>query len=165
LILPLCILRANRSESRGAAGCLSQQFVVESLLYYRIGGSTITMPIYEYECDSCRIRFERLQHFKDEPIKECPECGGGVHRVLQPVGIIFKGSGFYITDHRQLSSAASPAQKALAAPKESDEKKAATASQPGKPAPETAETKATTPSARGGTASPAAVGTTKEAAG
>lgn len=112
------------------------------------------MPIYEYECDSCRIRFERLQHFKDEPIKECPECGGGVHRVLQPVGIIFKGSGFYITDHRQLSSAASPAQKALAAPKESDEKKPATTSEPGKPPP---ETKAT--------ASPAAVATTKEAAG
>jgi putative FmdB family regulatory protein len=85
------------------------------------------MPIYEYECESCRIRFERLQHFKDDPVKECPECGGAVRRVIQPVGIIFKGSGFYITDHRQLSSAASPAQKALAAPKESGEK-AATAS-------------------------------------
>jgi putative FmdB family regulatory protein len=122
------------------------------------------MPIYEYECDSCRIRFERLQHFKDEPIKECPECGGTVHRVLQPVGIIFKGSGFYITDHRQLPSAASPAQKALAAPKESDEKKAATTSEAGKSVPGTAETKATAP-ASGGTASPAAAATTKEAAG
>jgi putative FmdB family regulatory protein len=145
-----------------AAGCLSQQFVVELRLYYRIGGSTITMPIYEYECDSCRIRFERLQHFKDEPIKECPECGGAVHRVLQPVGIIFKGSGFYITDQRQLSSAASPAQKALAAPKESDERKSETAAEPGKPA---AETKATGPSAQGDTTAPAAVATTKEAAG
>jgi putative FmdB family regulatory protein len=120
------------------------------------------MPIYEYECDSCRIRFERLQHFKDEPIKECPECGGAVHRVLQPVGIIFKGSGFYITDHRQLSSAASPAQKALAAPKESDEKKAATAPEPGKPA---AETKAQIPSTQGGAAPSAADAKTKEAAG
>jgi putative FmdB family regulatory protein len=121
------------------------------------------MPIYEYECDSCRIRFERLQHFKDEPIKECPECGGGVHRVIQSVGIIFKGSGFYITDHRQLSSAASPAQKALAAPKESDEKKTASDTEPGKPAPGTADTKATTPSARDGAATGGAA--TKEAAG
>lgn len=115
------------------------------------------MPIYEYECDSCRIRFERLQHFKDDPIKECPECGGAVHRVLQPVGIIFKGSGFYITDHRQLSSAASPAQKALAAPKESENNKAATASatEASKPTKE-AETRATAPSAQGGTAKEAA---------
>ena len=117
------------------------------------------MPIYEYECDSCRIRFERLQHFKDEPVKECPECGGTVHRVLQPVGIIFKGSGFYITDHRQLSSAASPAQKALAAPKESDEKKAVPPAGTG-----TAETRAAAPAATG-TAAPAPAATKKEAAG
>ena len=122
------------------------------------------MPIYEYECDSCHIRFERLQHFKDEPIKDCPECGGAVHRVLQPVGIIFKGSGFYITDHRQLSSTSGPAQKALAAPKESEEKTSAAASEPGKPA-QTAETKAATSSAGGGTAQPAATATTKQAAG
>ncbi len=93
------------------------------------------MPIYEYECESCRIRFERLQHFKDDPVKECPECGGPVRRVLQPVGIIFKGKGFYITDHRQLSSAASPAQKALTGPKETGEKAL--------PAPATEATKST----------------------
>ncbi len=121
------------------------------------------MPIYEYECDSCRIRFERLQHFKDEPIKECPECGGAVHRVLQPVGIIFKGSGFYITDHRQLNPAASPGQKALTAPKEADEKKAVT-TEPVKSASGTAETTAAVP-AQGGAASPAPAGKTKEAAG
>jgi len=116
------------------------------------------MPIYEYECESCRIRFERLQHFKDDPIKECPECGCAVHRVLQPVGIIFKGSGFYITDHRQLSSAASPAQKALTGPKESAEKKASTAAEPVKAASETADTKA-------GAASSGPAATKKEAAG
>lgn len=121
------------------------------------------MPIYEYECDSCRIRFERLQHFKDEPVKECPECGCTVHRVLQPVGIIFKGSGFYITDHRQLNPAASPGQKALAAPKEAGEQKAAAPVETGKPASDTAETKAAVP-ATGGTALPAAA-KTKEAAG
>jgi len=62
------------------------------------------MPIYEYECEKCRRRFELLQHFSDEPLKVCPECEGPVRRVIQPVGIIFKGSGFYVTDNRQLST-------------------------------------------------------------
>jgi putative FmdB family regulatory protein len=60
------------------------------------------MPIYEYECQTCGHRFERMQHFTDEPEKVCPSCAGPVQRVIQPVGIIFKGSGFYITDNRQL---------------------------------------------------------------
>ena len=62
------------------------------------------MPIYEYECQICGHRFERLQHFSDEPMKICPDCAGPVERVIQPVGVIFKGSGFYITDNRQLSA-------------------------------------------------------------
>lgn len=62
------------------------------------------MPIYEYECQFCGHRFERLQHFSDEPLKMCPDCGGVLQRVIQPVGIVFKGSGFYITDNRQLAS-------------------------------------------------------------
>jgi putative FmdB family regulatory protein len=82
------------------------------------------MPIYEYKCESCGIAFERIQHFEDEPLKTCPECGGNVRRVLQPVGVIFKGSGFYITDHRQVSSATSQPPKQLSEPKGSDEKKA-----------------------------------------
>ena len=82
------------------------------------------MPLYEYECESCGIRFERMQHFKDEPLTVCPECEGHVHRVIQPVGIIFKGSGFYITDHRQLSSTMREPAKQLEAPKEAEEKKA-----------------------------------------
>jgi len=82
------------------------------------------MPLYEYECESCGIRFECMQHFKDETLKECPECNGPVHRVIQPVGIIFKGSGFYITDNRQLSSASSRPHKQLEAPKKSEEKAA-----------------------------------------
>ncbi len=62
------------------------------------------MPIYEYECESCGLRFERVQHFSDEPLRTCPECEGPVHRVIQPVGIIFKGSGFYVTDNRSKSA-------------------------------------------------------------
>lgn len=58
------------------------------------------MPIYAYECEECGVRFERRQSFHDEPLTDCPECGGGVHRLIQPAGIVFKGSGFYVTDHR-----------------------------------------------------------------
>lgn len=60
------------------------------------------MPIYEYRCQLCGRRFEKLQHFSDKPVDSCPACAGPVHRVIQPVGIIFKGSGFYVTDNRQL---------------------------------------------------------------
>ncbi|MEA3376626.1 MAG: FmdB family zinc ribbon protein [Anaerolineae bacterium] len=68
------------------------------------------MPLYEYECESCGVRFERRQHMEDEPVRVCPECGGEVHRLIQPVGIIFKGSGFYVTDNRAKSSTATPGQ-------------------------------------------------------
>ena len=66
------------------------------------------MPIYEYQCDTCGLRFEHRQHMSDEPLKDCPECDGHVHRVIQPVGVIFKGSGFYITDNRHQSTLPSP---------------------------------------------------------
>ena len=62
------------------------------------------MALYEYECRNCGVRFERRQHMGDEPVNICPECGGEVHRLIQPVGIIFKGSGFYVTDNRAKSS-------------------------------------------------------------
>ncbi|MBC7264225.1 MAG: zinc ribbon domain-containing protein [Chloroflexi bacterium] len=65
------------------------------------------MPIYEYQCETCGIRFERWQSIKEEPLKTCPECAGPVHRLIQPVGIIFKGSGFYTTDYRQSPSLSS----------------------------------------------------------
>jgi putative FmdB family regulatory protein len=66
------------------------------------------VPVYEYQCDTCGLRFERRQHMSDEPLKDCPECDGHVHRVIQPVGVIFKGSGFYITDNRHQSTLPSP---------------------------------------------------------
>ncbi|KAB8141506.1 zinc ribbon domain-containing protein [Chloroflexia bacterium SDU3-3] len=63
------------------------------------------MPTYVYKCDSCGAQFEQFQSFKDEPIRTCPSCAGAVRRVFQPVGIVFKGSGWYITDSRKSSSA------------------------------------------------------------
>jgi putative FmdB family regulatory protein len=59
------------------------------------------MPLYEYQCESCGVRFERLQRKSDRMMQECPDCGGSVRRLLQPPGLIFKGSGFYVTDNRR----------------------------------------------------------------
>jgi len=59
------------------------------------------MPLYVYKCEQCGVTFERRQSIRDEPLAKCPECEGPVHRVLQPVGIVFKGSGFYVTDNRK----------------------------------------------------------------
>ncbi len=62
------------------------------------------MPIYEYECSNCGKRFEKLQSITAESLTECVNCGGGpIRRVMQPVGIIFKGSGWYINDSRKSS--------------------------------------------------------------
>ena len=69
------------------------------------------MPVYEYECEQCGVRFERLQRMIDAALTECPECAGHVHRVMQPVGVIFKGSGFYVTDHKGRSSTGVPTPK------------------------------------------------------
>ena len=62
------------------------------------------MPIYEYECPECSHRFEKRQSFHDEPKADCPECQAAARRVFHPAPIIFKGSGFYVTDHRDASS-------------------------------------------------------------
>jgi len=60
------------------------------------------MPTYEYECQKCHHRFELFQSIKDEPAKTCPKCRGRVKRLLGTgAGLIFKGSGFYITDYRK----------------------------------------------------------------
>jgi putative FmdB family regulatory protein len=58
------------------------------------------MPIYEYECGNCHRRFEVKQGFHDKPEAKCPQCQETARRVFHPAPIIFKGSGFYVTDHR-----------------------------------------------------------------
>jgi putative FmdB family regulatory protein len=57
------------------------------------------MPTYEYLCQTCSHRFETWQKMTDEPLTVCPECGNHIRRVLYPAGVVFKGSGFYSTDH------------------------------------------------------------------
>ena len=58
------------------------------------------MPLYAYKCDSCEHEFEARQRFSDEPLTVCPVCGNGIRRLITPVGVVFKGSGFYVTDNR-----------------------------------------------------------------
>jgi putative FmdB family regulatory protein len=62
------------------------------------------MPIYTYRCENCGVQFERHQSFNDEPLKTCPECRKkSLKKVITPTRIIFKGSGFYATDHKSAS--------------------------------------------------------------
>ncbi len=58
------------------------------------------MPTYKYRCKKCGHEFEVRQRMSDDPLTECPVCGGHVRRVVGSVGIVFKGSGFYVTDNR-----------------------------------------------------------------
>ena len=66
------------------------------------------MPLYEYQCQACKKRFEKIRKFSDPPLKKCDLCGKGpVTKLLSAPGIAFKGSGFYITDYAKGSSSAS----------------------------------------------------------
>jgi putative FmdB family regulatory protein len=58
------------------------------------------MPMYVYACQGCGRNFEVRQRFQDDPLTVCEVCSGQLRRVLQPVGIVFKGSGFYSTDYK-----------------------------------------------------------------
>jgi putative FmdB family regulatory protein len=66
------------------------------------------MPIYEYECGRCHHRFEVKQGFTDRPQAKCPQCNETARRVFHPTPIIFKGSGFYVTDHRPAEGGPQP---------------------------------------------------------
>ncbi len=57
------------------------------------------MPIYEYECKECGKRFDAMQKFSDEPLKECKFCGGEVRKLMGTPALQFKGSGWYVTDY------------------------------------------------------------------
>ncbi|MGB4595273.1 MAG: FmdB family zinc ribbon protein [Anaerolineaceae bacterium] len=66
------------------------------------------MPTYTYRCTKCGYRFDQFQHFADDPLEICPNCQEiALRKVYQPVGIVFKGKGFYATDNRSPSGMAS----------------------------------------------------------
>lgn len=101
------------------------------------------MPLYEYECESCGVHFEKIQSVQSEPIRTCPECSGVVHKIFHPAGIIFKGSGWYITDSRKSSSSAVTGGGESAKKETSEPKPAATPTE-AKPAPSVTESKTET---------------------
>jgi putative FmdB family regulatory protein len=61
------------------------------------------MPTYSYRCTACGHQFDQFQRFSDDPLRVCPACEGALKKVLHPVGVVFKGSGWYITDSRKSS--------------------------------------------------------------
>jgi putative FmdB family regulatory protein len=78
------------------------------------------MPLYTYECTNCGVVFERQQKFTDAPVKRCPECNkSAIKKIIQPAGIIFKGSGWYKTDSRSSSTSTSTPSKKSPAKSES----------------------------------------------
>lgn len=96
------------------------------------------MPIYTYRCENCGVQFERQQSFSEAPLTRCPECSKKtLRKVYLPVGIVFKGSGFYATDNRSPSGASHRSSKAG-----DDESKSA-----GKDSQDSKDSKAATPTA------------------
>jgi putative FmdB family regulatory protein len=81
------------------------------------------VPTYQYACTACDERLEVVQKFTDEPLTECGSCGGRLRKVFSPVGIVFKGSGFYRTDSRASSNGANSGDKTES--KKSEEKSGA----------------------------------------
>jgi putative FmdB family regulatory protein len=80
------------------------------------------MPIYTYRCESCGVQFERHQFFNDAPLKICPECRKKtLRKVITPTKVIFKGSGFYATDHKSPSGSASRESKSEPKPEKKEE--------------------------------------------
>ncbi len=69
------------------------------------------MPTYAYRCTVCENAFDVHQGFDDDPLTVCPQCAGRLRKVFSPVGVVFKGSGFYRTDARGSSSASTPPAK------------------------------------------------------
>lgn len=70
------------------------------------------MPLYEYECVSCRKVHEVMQKFSDEPMRECPECHGAVSKLMSRSSFALKGSGWYTTDYKRAAKPAAPATSA-----------------------------------------------------
>ena len=85
------------------------------------------MPTYEYQCKSCGTHHDVVQKFGDDPLTECPSCGGPLRKVFGAVGVVFKGSGFYKTDSRTSAKKSERSDKA----EKSDTKAAASSDKAG----------------------------------
>ena len=92
------------------------------------------MPLYEYQCEACQLRFEKIQKFSDPLVEICPSCGGRVNKLLSSPAIQFKGSGWYITDYAKKSSGDSGSAKP-ASPSSSSDSTSTTPSTPASDSP------------------------------
>jgi len=119
------------------------------------------VPIYEYQCEGCADRFEIKQSMKDDPLTICPRCGKRVQRLISSPAIMFKGSGWYVTDYSEKmkpsagSEAPAPTteEKKEKAPSTSDQTTSAAPSTPASPlASAPASTPSSTPSSTATTA-------------
>ncbi|MCC6499632.1 MAG: zinc ribbon domain-containing protein [Anaerolineales bacterium] len=105
------------------------------------------MPIYTYRCSSCGTQFERHQFFDDAPLKTCPKCKKkALKKVITPTKVIFKGSGFYVTDNKSASGSKSPSgskasSSEKSSPAEKSDDKLATEAKPEKKSKSKAESK------------------------
>jgi putative FmdB family regulatory protein len=83
------------------------------------------MPVYTYRCENCGVQFDRQQSYHDAALQVCPECRKkALKKVISPVGIVFKGSGFYSTDHKPTAGNNTAKAAAKKEEKESKEKEA-----------------------------------------
>jgi putative FmdB family regulatory protein len=89
------------------------------------------MPIYEYKCENGHV-FDVMQKLSDDPVTSCLECGATVRKVMQPVNISFRGSGFYSTDYRGNSKTESPAKNGGSDEKGAEKKGSSTEKTTGK---------------------------------
>jgi putative FmdB family regulatory protein len=107
------------------------------------------MPLYEYACDSCGARFERIQKFSDPPVAECPKCGQPVRKLISSPAIQFKGTGWYVTDYgksgREKSSKSGDSTKDSTKTEPSGSKDTATTASESSSKPDAAAPKPATP--------------------
>ena len=82
------------------------------------------MPYYQYRCNDCKNEFEKRQRMSDDPLTECPVCNGRIRRVVNSVGVVFKGSGFYVTDTRNGKNASAQNGTGKTAESKADDKSA-----------------------------------------
>jgi putative FmdB family regulatory protein len=81
------------------------------------------VPLYEYQCQKCKHKFEKIQKFSDRPIKKCPECGGPVEKLLHAPAVQFKGTGWYVTDYGGKDKSEKPKTESSSEKKESSASK------------------------------------------
>lgn len=82
------------------------------------------MPIYEYKCSKCGHRIEIIQKMSDQPVTVCEKCNGAMSKVISPAGLVFKGSGWYITDYSSKGKSQAEPSKAVKTQDKKEEKPA-----------------------------------------